>query len=116
MPDPTVPAPEGVAALRHTPGPWKAHDWLVWGPNTLYCRIRPEGLPDDHTTAIAYVWCQQARASAGQSPSQEAAANARLVAAAPALLAACVKALGHGILDANVIRTLQDAVRLVDGE
>lgn len=64
-----------MSASKHTPGPWAAYNlargrilksWRVRGPASPVCRI-----------------------SGGQSSGDAEVANARLIAAAPDLLAAC---------------------------
>lgn len=61
-----------MSEAQHTSGPWFARNWLVWSEPT----------PGD-TNVICHLGTNKAR----RTP--EAAANARLIAAAPDLLAAC---------------------------
>lgn len=101
--------------MAHTPGPWYFGKLLHWAGETNYYRIRPKGHPDDPSTPIANVWEPK-----HDSPFYLAAlANARLIAAAPELLEACVKAesfdwkSGEGAWD--VYETLRAAIAKAKG-
>lgn len=59
--------------MSHTPGPWKADCFLVTAPNVPFGQYG--GREICHT-------------GGGRGPSEECEANAHLIAAAPALLAA----------------------------
>lgn len=68
--------------MPHTPGPWKVHD--RW-----YIGTDGEGI---RTCTHAEVKCC---VNVPASDEEQHEANARLIAAAPALLAACKESIGH---------------------
>ena len=87
-------ASETVTA--HTPGPWEACG------ATIYSRDGTREIVDGQNTAVAVCYSEFFREVQGVSVSQprvqpeseaETYANARLIAAAPALLAACRRVL-----------------------
>ncbi len=87
-----------MSGERHTPGPWQVDDEMP--PNTAGVFVRVHGDPFGHDMGIpiaAPILTPAYRASAG-----ERRANARLIAAAPDLLAALQELLKHaGIADAD---------------
>lgn len=82
---------------QHTPGPWRVQD----GFNTIYTTSCPE-TGTGITIAIA-------KASDHQCKSEEVAPNARLLAAAPALLAAL-----EALADEAFINMRSGAGHLID--
>lgn len=92
----------------HTPGPWKIFDG--WGAD----KARPvivDSIPDVDGKCIANCICHVATTNA------DALANARLIAAAPTLLAACQFAIANQdeIVGENVFRRIDDAVKAATG-
>lgn len=80
---------------KHTPGPWEVGEWHEFrGSGRQYCRISQAGEMYEH----AEVW--------SAATNQEGKANARLIAAAPDLFAACEDVIGTSIrLGVNEDRT-----------
>lgn len=95
--------------MPHTPGPWKTGRDMAGHPAVLPDR-HGETLPD----GFAYCPVSICRVGEGYGrPEDEAAANARLLAAAPDLLAACrlfLAVLGDNPADPR-FHALHDAVR-----
>ncbi|MBN8979434.1 MAG: hypothetical protein J0I08_23495 [Rhizobiales bacterium] len=106
-----------MAAATHTPGPWKIR-WSRDGSGDV--GITADGLPNVLAECFADI-----RAS-GERASDEAAANARLVATAPELLAALIRAeqttaeLCHGQHPDNecwnVLRQVRAAIAKAKGD
>lgn len=71
----------------HTPGPW----YIDMDSETGYCDIRNERPGQKTQWGVATVWHQ----SGGNPDNSECAPNARLIAAAPELLAALRCAIRH---------------------
>ena len=75
---------------KHTPGPWSVHRWS-W-PTEVTGPIHQVISSDNFLTAFVPAWDDPRPGEV--EASEEAKANARLIAAAPELLEACKVALG----------------------
>lgn len=64
----------------HTPGPWRSHGEAVWSTHESVSGPVTKGTRTNHVCAVS---------SRLKMPEAERAANARLIASAPDLLAAC---------------------------
>jgi len=81
--------------MGHTKGKWEYFEQKAWGEDRLYGCVRCGGL-------VIVNGC-------APGGTKEANANARLIAAAPALLEACkaiVKGLGEDLLDGDPLSVL----------
>jgi hypothetical protein len=90
--------------FSHTPGPWVAvGEWVEHPDSDIpdICRCDPEAMDQEHLGRSYF----------------EAAANARLIAAAPELLAAAQRALrvlktqGESVRPSNVLGALEAAIQ-----
>lgn len=110
--------------MKHTPGPWavpvaNVFRVLAWDGDTPTRCIVADAMEDTWFGNVRLAWPQ------GDGAGQEAAANARLIAAAPDLLTACQRALTlyesyqfrgvHEVHAANVEETLRAALAKVEG-
>lgn len=101
----------GAAVLaKHTPGPWQA--WNTHGSHIMKnWRVGSRGVTPGIVTPV----CTLDGAGVVDS-SDEEVANARLIAAAPALLAVCQEIAEHGTDDWDArMRTLRAAIALAEG-
>ena len=69
-------------SAQHTPGPWRASGWAIYGPDKRHVGLAMTSYCADTWTDDQIIEIQQ---QSGRSE-DEATANARLIAAAPKLL------------------------------
>lgn len=119
LPDGTVQWPDtGAAAfpvVPHTPGPWRQNEHTVYYINPKIesgemSHFEPDPRHIASTTAV------DAAAWSSGVPEEESIANARLIAAAPALLEACRALVGlNGHASLNPMRQAMEAIDLATG-
>lgn len=80
-----------MADTKHTPGPWTFDPSKSWRPH----RVGLKHFVGNDDADIAHI---SESFSSGRTP-EETFANARLIAAAPELLAACQRALAEAVAD-----------------
>lgn len=97
---------------QHTPGPWKVLNTPT-RKETFWAICTASEAP-----VQALICLVDGKSKAHQEKPEMAEANARLIAAAPALLEACKAALKCQLdgLDENTVDDLEAAIRQVEGE
>ena len=91
--------------MNHTPGPWLLNHNTNWKTNPFSVTVRKPGV---HNTTVANIPTRMT------IPPQEQQANARLIAAAPDLLAALIKLIDAiGRMPSNAADGLADQAREV---
>lgn len=98
-----------VKAATHTPGPWSISGQLINGAPEP--RANPKVEPHPHTVAAVCWDFDGDRGATGDLPWAVAAANARLIAAAPELLEALRDLMAHAPRPRNVRREFSYMVR-----
>lgn len=92
---------------KHTPGPWVAYN-AIGGRVLAHWRIRGGCVRNDPAFAVID--------SGGKLLPEYEAANARLIAAAPDLLAVCERIKAHGTISSSWIGALDAALAKARGE
>lgn len=96
-------------STKHTPGPWDIYPTFQNSADAIFDWITPIWSRTDGV-------CVGSVSQAGARGSEEAVANARLVAAAPDLLAACQLAASFGNLPKAAREMIRDAIAKATGQ